>query len=384
MQLMDQEPEGSRILSLCRSLKRFTAGLWMLRRSEGVGVGRALREYGRMRRAIGATPREFFRYRLWDPAVPLGERLSFLTWATRRPLEAFLNPTADMFRVRSKLRSDAFYRERGLATPDRVGIWSPRADAASGPDRLRSRDELVAALGPQTTGVVFKLDVSGGGRSVLVFTSAGANGMRHASGEFWSYNRLIDRMAFAEPWLIQARVTAHPVLAAIAGCDYAVTLRLVTCRRTSGRIFLLPATIKLPSAGTGVDNFGAGNVAVAVGGAGGLEQGVLGLDGPPIDRHPVTGVPFRGQAVPDWNAAVELVTRAHSLIGSLRSIGWDVAMTPDGPMILEGNVWWGVDVIQQPGMRGLLRGEFVEFLDEVGAGYLMTGRRRANAAVWQT
>jgi hypothetical protein len=26
-----------------------------------------------------------------------------------------------------------------------------------------------------------------------------------------------------------------------------------------------------------------------------------------------------------------------------------------------------VDVVQQPGLRGLLRGEFLEFLEEVGA-----------------
>jgi hypothetical protein len=379
MQLMDKEPEESRILSLIRSLKRFSAGIRMLRRSEGIGAVRAVREYWRMRRAIGATSREFFRYRLWNTSVPLAERTSFMTWAKRRPLEAFLNPKSDMFRVRSKLRSDAFYREHGLATPDRVGIWSPRADATSGPDRLRSRDELVAALVPQTTGVVFKLDVSGGGRSVLVFTAADRSGLRHASGEYWSYDRLIDRMAFGEPWLIQARVTAHPILAAMAGCDYAVTLRLVTCHRTSGRIFLLPATIKLPSVATGVDNFGAGNVAVAVGDTGAMECGAVGLDGPSIDRHPVTGMRFPGQAVPDWDAAVELVTRGHSLIGPLRSIGWDVAMTPDGPMILEGNVWWGVDVIQQPGMRGLLRGEFIEFLDEVGAGHLVHPQCRMDA-----
>ena len=376
MELMDKEPEQARILLFWRSLRRFIAGIRMLRRSEGVGVVHAVREYWRMRRAIGATSREFFRYRLWNQAAPLAERASFLTWAKRRPLEAFLNPRADMFRVRSKLWSDDFYREHGLATPSRLGIWSPRSDPESAPGRLRVRDELVAAIAPLAAGVVMKLDVSGGGRSVLVFTSADAVGLGHASGERWLYDRLIERMAIGEPWLIQARVTAHPALAAIAGCDHAASLRLVTCRRRSGRIFVLPATLKLPSVATGVDNFGAGNVAIAVSDAGRIGPGALGLDGPAIDRHPVTGVAFHGQLVPHWDEAIALVMRGHSLIGPLRSIGWDVALTPDGPSILEGNVWWGVDVIQQPGLRGLLRGEFVDFMEEIGAAHLVNPWRR--------
>ncbi|MGH7523170.1 MAG: sugar-transfer associated ATP-grasp domain-containing protein [Gemmatimonadales bacterium] len=333
-----------------------------------------------MRRATGATSREFFRYRLWNSATPLAERMSFMTWAQRRPLEAFLNPRTERFLVRSKLWSDGFYRDHGLPTPSRIGIWSPRADPRSASDRLRTRDELIAVIAPLSAGVVFKLDVSGGGRSVLVFTSADRSGLRHPSGEHWSYDRLIDRMAIGEPWLVQARVTAHPVLAALAQCDYTVTLRLVTCRRTNDRILLLPATLKLPSIATGVDNFGRGNVAIAVSEEGVMGQGALGVDGPPIDKHPVTGVRFHGQRVPDWDDAVALVTRGQLLIGELRSIGWDIAMTPQGPMILEGNVWWGADVLQQPGLRGVLRGEFIDFLDEIGAGHLVNQQRRMDAA----
>jgi hypothetical protein len=174
--------------------------------------------------------------------------------------------------------------------------------------------------------------------------------------------------------LIQERVTAHPELAALAGTSFAATLRLVSCRHDDGSVFLLPATLKLPSPLSGIDNFGAGNVAVAVDDHGVLGGAAHGLDGPIIDHHPTTGIAFAGRRVPHFAEAVEVVRRGQAALPGLRSVGWDVAITPDGPRILEANAWWGLDVTQQPGLRGIARGEFVEFLEEIGAGGVLKQR----------
>ena len=347
------------------------AGSCELHRAERVGVIRPLREYWPIRRAIRATPREYFRYRLWDTAAPLADRLSFITWADRRPLEAYFNPKADAVRVRSKIQGDDLFRQHGLPTPARLGVWCPDGTHSDAADAIRTRDELMSVLSRASGGVVFKRDFGGSGKFVLVFTAADMNGLQHASGEHWPIDRLLESISAVPPWLVQSRVTAHPELAALAGCDYAATLRLVTCRRESGRVFLLPATLKLPSTASGVDNFGAGNVAIAVSDDGVLGRGALRLDGPPIDRHPATGALFEGVTVPQWAAAVEMVRRGHALVPTLRSLGWDVAITPDGPVIIEANTWWGVDVIQQPGLRGLVRGEFIDFIEELGAAHII-------------
>ena len=361
-----------------RSLGDLLAGIREVHRAERVGVIRALREYLRIRRAIRATPREYFRYRLWDTAAPLADRLSFITWADRRPLEAFLNAKAEAVRVQSKIQGDDLFRQHGLPTPARLGVWCPGDAHSDAADAIRTRDQLMSLLNRTSGGVVFKRDFGGSGEFVLVFTAADMSGLQHASGAHWSIDRLLESTSAVEPWLVQSRVTAHPELAALAGCDYAATLRLVTCRRSSGRVFLLPATLKLPSTASGCDNFGAGNVAIAVNDDGVLGRGALGLDGPPIDRHPVTGALFEGVTVPHWAAAVEIVRRGQALVPTLRSLGWDVAITPGGSVILETNAWWGVDVIQQPGLRGLMRGEFIEFIEELGAAHIIRRGRRVN------
>lgn len=41
--------------------------------------------------------------------------------------------------------------------------------------------------------------------------------------------------------------------------------------------------------------------------------------------------------IPNWKAVLDVITRAQELIPGVRLIGWDVAITPDGAVLIEGN-----------------------------------------------
>jgi len=51
---------------------------------------------------------------------------------------------------------------------------------------------------------------------------------------------------------------------------------------------------------------------------------------------------LRDQPLPFWSRAVEMCRQAHRQCPDLLTIGWDVAMTAPGPILLEGNINWGV------------------------------------------
>ncbi len=55
--------------------------------------------------------------------------------------------------------------------------------------------------------------------------------------------------------------------------------------------------------------------------------------------------------LPDWDAALRYVKVAHQACSNFVFVGWDVAFTPDGAMILEGNANWEAATYQT------LRGE---------------------------
>jgi hypothetical protein len=64
--------------------------------------------------------------------------------------------------------------------------------------------------------------------------------------------------------------------------------------------------------------------------------------------------------LPDWDAALRHVKVAHQACANFVFVGWDVAFTPDGAMILEGNANWSAEPYQ------VLRGEplgYTKFAD---------------------
>ena len=56
-----------------------------------------------------------------------------------------------------------------------------------------------------------------------------------------------------------------------------------------------------------------------------------------FETHPVTGFKFKGLKVPYMKEVLELVESAAREVPDLRYIGWDIAITPDGPEIIEVN-----------------------------------------------
>lgn len=76
-----------------------------------------------------------------------------------------------------------------------------------------------------------------------------------------------------------------------------------------------------------------------------------------FEKHPDTGVEFNGYPIPMLPEAIALARQAAREIPQMRHVGWDVAITPDGPAIIEGNEYPGTDLCQlaphTPEKRGL-------------------------------
>lgn len=53
--------------------------------------------------------------------------------------------------------------------------------------------------------------------------------------------------------------------------------------------------------------------------------------------HPVTNMPIKGFTVPGWEAVKQLACQTASVTPELRYSSWDIAVTPNGPIMIEGN-----------------------------------------------
>ena len=149
------------------------------------------------------------------------------------------------------------------------------------------------------------------------------------------------------PSLLQERLTQHPKMAEIYPGSIN-TLRLVTVL-SEGEIAPFGAFVKFGTKGRRVDNWASGGLAVGVN----LETGKLlstgvyrpGKGGFAVS-HPESGIHFEGFEIPFFRKAVEQATRLHRFFYGLVSIGWDIAITPKGPVFIEGNHGWEIWAMQ--------------------------------------
>lgn len=65
-------------------------------------------------------------------------------------------------------------------------------------------------------------------------------------------------------------------------------------------------------------------------------------------EHPDTHVKLQGYKIPFVKEAVEMCLKAATVVPEIRYVGWDVATTPNGPAIIEGNTFCAHDFWQLP------------------------------------
>ena len=127
------------------------------------------------------------------------------------------------------------------------------------------------------------------------------------------------------------------------------TLRIVTINK-NGKCYVLSSLLRVGTSKTGnVDNWAAGGLAIGIDNATGYlkEYGFYKpVHGLKESVHPDTGVIFSDFKVPQYKEACELACKAHRAFYNIRAIGWDIAITENGPMFIEGNDNWEISLQQ--------------------------------------
>lgn len=152
--------------------------------------------------------------------------------------------------------------------------------------------------------------------------------------------------------LVQPRLVQHPALDALKP-GLLNTLR-VDSFLDGGRAVCGMAVLKLGMGATVTDNSAGGSILVAVdprtGRLGRWGRRKHGRRPGVMEAHPDTGARFEGVEVPFWAETRALVLRAAETLPELPSLGWDVAVTAEGPVIVEANWNWDATLYQLGGI----------------------------------
>jgi len=157
--------------------------------------------------------------------------------------------------------------------------------------------------------------------------------------------------------IVQRRLWNHPALVDLSKSAL-ITVRIVTYRDPEGAFRVLNECLILPLEGE------SGGIRQAV--APILEDtGRLGVAVPygvirkELAIHPVYGLPILDVPVPFREESRSLAIRAHSFFPDFFSLGWDIAITGDGPIILETNRVWDAETAQRPNRRPISQTDWI-------------------------
>ena len=201
-----------------------------------------------------------------------------------------------------------------------------------------SLEEYDAFCHKHTQGIVKPLDNMGGAGIKIISTQ-----------EFQSPGALRD-YCMSKHLMIEELIAQHPELNRLY--PHAVnTVRVLT---NKGRI--IGVALRLGAGGGKLDNAHAGGIYAEVD----PENGVV------ITRamnymdlhytvHPDTGTVIPGFRIPFWDEVIQLVQDACKLVDRMGLIGWDIAVTSNGPTIVEVNNWPGCELIESPQGHGIRR-----------------------------
>lgn len=186
-------------------------------------------------------------------------------------------------------------------------------------------------------------------------------------GDFDSLQELYDHLKASGAGLIEDVIHQHPAVSKLYPGSVN-TYRIVTITR-SGVPGVVYAFIRMGNGGRFVDNLNSGGMAAPVN----VQTGVI--EFPACDKdsrsyavHPATGCPIPGYPLPYWQESVAMCLEAAKVVPGLGYVGWDVAVSEEGPQLIEGNHFPGHDILQMPphvpDRVGMLP-RFREFLPEL-------------------
>lgn len=150
---------------------------------------------------------------------------------------------------------------------------------------------------------------------------------------------------------LEQLVHQHPDMNAL--CPASVNTARIMTFNDHGKPEILWMGLRVGNGVNAVDNFHAQGMGVAIDMQTGCLKGQgIDKDGNQFAVHPTTGVAFDGFRLPDFQQAVELVLKGALESDKILVIGWDVAFSENGPVVIEANRRPGYDLVQMLDGRG--------------------------------
>lgn len=340
-----QAPKGALLEAPGQAQKAEAPMIAQVAKAYGVSPLRQMRDIFSMRRGVQKlSGPEYYSMRLFDPAKTDAEKRAFLGQAGVNAINARMNPpvaVATRAFVGNKLLYTQLLAQLGIPTAKTQALVSKFRDAGQLPV-LRDADAISAYLLDDAVYPLFGKPHHGSLSEGSVRIDARDEDMlRLGNGITQNIDTFAEEVMDRYPggFLFQSALVPDPVMARIAGpaigCVRVVTVNDGTGPKPAYAVWKMPAPAAMS------DNFWqAGSLLAHLD----LDTGKVltcvrgtGLRAETLSDHPQSGEPVIGVTLPHWAETLKIACDAHAVFPEFGVCGFDVAVTADGPRVLECN-----------------------------------------------
>jgi len=329
--------------------------------SEKKSVFRQCSEAYRLAQIYRFPPYQYFKHSLYLKSAN-SDVSAFVPPVLLKRVCDGLNPAEARYRADDKAVFCRLMQEAGLpAARDLFFIHRDGRIESAAKERI-SYEGIIVALENSGVQNVFVKPVDGVNGLCTYRFEVGASALIGPGGPVSAdaLHGLLFGLETPSAWhrfVVQPLIEQHPVLYAIDPASVA-TVRIDTLLE-GGLVHMNGAHLRLGTGRSVTANWRYGGLIVAIDPETGHLMGpartkpkfAKELGGLELDAHPVSGIRFDKVELPHWPILLDVVKRAAHVMRPLGSIGWDVAIGRDGPILIEANHDYDL-FMQQDAARG--------------------------------
>jgi len=175
---------------------------------------------------------------------------------------------------------------------------------------------------------------------VKVIDSDGGQGIERLSAvDIEDYETLREQLLERRQFLVEQVIPQHPIMASLNPTSVN-SIRMITFF-DGAQVHILARVLKMGN-GDVIDNFAHGGMYTMLDEEGVALHAAFDVMGDSYSVHPISGVEIVGFRVPKYDEVLTLVDRVARVVPQIPYVGWDIAISPDRPVVIEGNYNTGV------------------------------------------
>ena len=301
-----------------------------------------------LRKQYGFSPHEAYELDLLSPFTDKKQIAKYCSTSRFVKYQKRLNPLSYVNMTENKSFFHKICKLSKIETPNLLAVFFKNNIGYDFDNKfIRDKEEWINYFENKVSSdIVIKPSSGSHGHAVYIFNKKYDEyidffGKKYTPNDIYNLMNLNEEF---DSFIIEEKLVNHHDFSYLSKTKALQTIRFITYIDSKNEIKILFKFLKIANENSIIDNldFGkTGNLLSEISDEGKLKTGVTMVQGEPgikkVVNHPNSYNKIEGFQIPLWSETIAFVETVAPKLLPLRFVGWDVAITEDGPKLIEGN-----------------------------------------------